>query len=304
MNLSHELKYYFATKGQRFDVLSVLGLHNHLSDEQFVKKCYKAHTGEELNLENPRSFTEKLQWLKLYNHRPEYSQLVDKYEVKKYVSSLIGEEHVFPALGVWDRFEDIDFDSLPNQFVLKCTHDSGSYVICRDKSAFDKNAARSKLNRRMKKSFYWRGREWPYLNVKPRILAEKYMVEDPNVRGLTDYKFFCFNGEPKIMYICPDIAEHPVCDFYDMDFNRLDIISRDPSSGIEREKPEFFDQMREYATYLCKGMPHVRVDFYYLNNTIYFGEFTFFHNGGMIKLQPEEWNNRLGDWIELPSMNP
>ena len=302
MKLSHNIWFYIGTKGARFDCLSILGLHNHLSDERFIKKCYKAHTGDDLDLENPHTFTEKLQWLKLYDHKPKYTIMVDKYEGKKYVDSILGKGHTIPLLGVWNHFDDIDFSTLPNQFVLKCTHDSASYIICKDKFAFNKKDAKSKLERRLKKSFFDRGREWPYKNVKPRIIAEKFMVEDPNVRGLTDYKFFCFNGEPKVMYIGHDIADNPVCDFYDANFNRVDLRSRDPISGIDIEKPVFFDQMLEYARILSKGIPHVRVDFYYIDNTIYFGEFTFFHNGGMIKIQPEEWNLKLGDWITLPKV--
>ena len=285
---------------KRFDYLSIMGMHNYMSDEKFLKKMYKLYTKKDLNLDDPKTFNEKLQWLKLYNRKPEYSTMVDKYEVKHYVADKIGSEHVIPLLAIWERSEDVNFDELPEQFVIKCTHDSASYSICKDRNTFDFDAAISKIKRRINKNFFWNGREWPYKNVKPRIIAEKYM-EDSNGDSLTDYKFFCFNGEPKFMYISQETV-NDCADYYDMDFNQIDLqLNRTiPASGIERTKPECFEEMKKYATILSENIPHVRVDFYYINGIVYFGEMTFFHNGGMTKFNTEEWNRTLGDWIVLP----
>ena len=228
--------------------------------------------------------------------------MVDKYEAKKYIAEKIGEEHIIPTLGVWDKFEDIDFDCLPDQFVLKCTHDSGGLVICKDKSKLDKKAAKKKIERSLKSNYYWSGREWPYKDVKPRIIAEKYMKDD-NSEWLVDYKFFCFNGEPKFMYCSMDKADDPRTDFFDMDYNRLEMRMRDPNSEVPPSKPEKFEEMAALAKILCANIPHIRVDFYQINGLVYAGELTFYHMGGFAKIYPEKWMDILGDWIKLPYEN-
>ena len=295
------LKYYFSNPKKIYKFLAGKGLLNWMSDKTFLKMSYRINMGKKLDLENPKTFNEKLQWLKLYDRKPIYTTMVDKYEVKKYVANLIGEEYIIPTLGVWDRFEDIDFDALPNQFVLKCTHDSGGLVICKDKSQLDIKYAKSKINKCLKRNFYWLGREWPYKNVKPRIIAEK-LIQDSTCETmeLTDYKFYCFNGEPKFMYISKDVAKDPKTDFFDMEYNRLDMRMRDPNSDVPPSKPICFEKMIEISKILSKNIPHLRVDFYFSNKNIYVGELTFFHCGGFVSIKPDSWNKIIGGWLKLP----
>lgn len=277
----------------------LISLLRFIPDEPYLKLMYRLRMGKRLDLKKPKSYNEKLQWLKLHDRKPEYTRMVDKYEAKKYVASIIGEEYIIPTLGVWDRFEDIDFDALPDQFVLKCTHDSGGLVICRDKSKLDLEAARKKINTSLKTNFYWVGREWPYKNVKPRIIAEAYLQDETGEKNcLTDYKVFCFNGVPRVMYVSKDKDEEPHTDFFDMDFHRLPIRMRDPNSEILPEKPQQFEKMKELAARLSNGLPHLRVDFYEVKGQLYLGELTFYHSSGFREVKPEEWNRKLGDWIQ------
>ena len=256
--------------------------------------------GKSLNLDCPILFQEKLNWLKLYYRRNDLGKFVDKYEVKKYIEQTIGKKYVVPYIGVWNHFDEIDFNKLPNQFVLKCTHDSGSYCICKDKASFDIKKARKRINKGMRREYFYAEREWPYRLCSPRILAEELLIDNKS-SDLIDYKFFFFNGEPKFMYISSDISENATTDFFDMDFQHLNMRMKDPNSEILPQKPKYFEEMKSLAKILCKDFPHVRIDFYVVNDQIYFGEFTFFHNGGFQKIYPEEWNKILGDWILLPS---
>ena len=249
-------------------------------------------------MKNPKTFNEKLQWLKLYDRKPEYTTMVDKYEAKKHVAACIGEEYVVPTYGVWEHFDEIDFDTLPNQFVLKCTHDCGGLVICKDKLKLDKVAAKKKIEACLKRNYYWHSREWPYKNVKPRILAEKYL-EDCAGDALVDYKFFCFNGIPKVMYISRDHGKEPRTDFFDMEYNHLPFRFRDPNAEITPIKPKCFDEMCELAKTLSVGVPFLRVDFYQVDDRIYSGELTFYHMSGHAQVTPAEWDNTLGSWITL-----
>ena len=267
-------------------------------DDIYLKIIYKLKVGKSLNLDNPQTYTEKLQWLKLHDRNPIYSTMVDKYEAKQYISSVVGENYIIPTIGVWDDFDSIDFDLLPSQFVLKCTHDSGGLIICRDKTNFDKKAARKKIVKSLKNNFYWVGREWPYKNVKPRIIAERYMTPVKE-ECLTDYKFFCFDGEPKIIYISKDKAEDPRTDFFDANGHVLPIRMRDPNSDVPPEIPEQLGEMKELARKLSHEIKHLRVDFYLINGKIYVGELTFYHNGGFSEIKPEEWNYKIGDMIHL-----
>ena len=272
------------------------------SDEKYIKKIFKLRVGMELNLDNPRTFNEKIQWLKLYDRKPEYTQMVDKYAVKEYVANIIGEEYIIPTLGVWDNVEDIDFDKLPNQFVLKCTHDSGGIVICSDKTKLNLKAAKAKLMRGLKKNFYAQSREWPYKNVEPRIIAEEYIVDESGYE-LKDYKWFCFDGEPKALFIATDRGvegEETKFDFFDSEFNHLPFTNGHPNATRAIRKPAGFEQMKHLAAQLSKGHPHLRVDFYDINGKIYFGELTFYHWSGMQPFKPEEWDYTLGSWIKLP----
>ena len=418
-----------------------LHLHFHgcfkfLSDKLDIKILYLTHLGRLPNFRHPKTFNEKLNWLKLYNRNPLYTTLVDKYAVKKWVADKIGEKYIIPTLGVWEKFDDIDFSKLPNQFVLKCTHDSAGLVICNDKSKFDKERARKKITKCLKRNYFYVTREWPYKNVSPRIIAEKYM-EDADSRELRDYKFytlkglsnfllvvanrkeksnlsffnyfdgngnslqlqdiantdktvlpphfekmkdlakinfyeigekfivgqysfggsekkrfwdkewgemielpvnsmngqvcleingkklyikhhqnrelaleksirdykfFCFNGTPQVMYVSRDKAEFPSTDFFDMDFNRLDMRMKDPNSFIAPPKPHCFEEMKKLAATLSMGIPHVRVDFYEINGDVYFGEMTFFHNGGFTHIYPTTWENKWGEQIDISSI--
>ena len=277
------------------------GFFNWMSDEQYLKIAYRARMGKKLNLDNPQTFSEKLQWLKLYDRNPEYIMMVDKYEAKKYVAEKIGEEFIIPTLGLWDKFDDIDFDSLPNQFVLKCTHDSGGLVICKDKSKLDVTAAKRIIRGCLKHNYFWGMREWPYKNVKPRIIAEKYMVDESGYE-LKDYKIFCFDGVPKAMFIATDRAtegEETKFDFFDMDFKHLPFTNGHPNANREIKCPASFELMKELADKLSKGIPQVRVDFYDINGQVYFGELTLSHWSGMTPFVPEEWDYKFGRWINF-----
>ena len=268
--------------------------------ERFHLEMYYLFTKREhLNLDNPRTFNEKLQWLKLYNQVPEYTQLVDKYLVKDWVASKIGEQYIIPTLTKFDRAEDIDLSVLPSQFVLKCNHDSGSVIICKDKNSFDFEKARAFYKDRLQYDPSKVCGEWVYRDVPRCIIAEQYM-EDPENPDLMDYKFFCFDGVPHIMYMSRDHAAQCTTDFFDMDFNRLPIRMQAPPSDVCPDKPKQFEEMKKLASILSQGMPHVRVDFYVINDKIYFGEMTFFHCGGMVTVQPYEWNLKMGDMIKLP----
>lgn len=271
-------------------------------DKLFLETIFPMRVGYKLNFANPQTYNEKLQWLKLYDRRPEYTQMVDKAEAKKYVANIIGEEHVIPTLAVYDKVEDIKFDELPNQFVLKCTHDSGGIVVCRDKSQLDKKAALAILNRGLSRNYYYQNREWPYKNVKPRIIAERYMEDESG--ELKDYKIFCFDGVPKAMFIATDRFnknEDTKFDFYDMDFNHLPFTNGHPNATKEIRKPKGFDEMKRLASELSKGMPHARIDFYDVNGKVYFGEITFFHWSGMVPFEPIDWDYTMGSWLKLPS---
>lgn len=254
--------------------------------------------GKKLDLKNPQTFNEKLQWLKLYDRNPEYTKMVDKYEVRKYIADKIGEEYLIPLLGVWDKFDDIDFSTLPDQFVLKCTHDSGGLVICKDKSKLDIEAARKKINKCLKRNFYKLTREWPYKNVKPRIIAEKLMVDESGTE-LKDYKIFCFNGDPKAMFIATDRPHDTRFDFFDTEFNHLPFTNGHPNATKEIKRPKGLEEMVQLAEKLSQGMKQVRIDFYDINGKVYFGEITFFHWSGMVPFEPEEWDYKFGEWINI-----
>lgn len=267
-----------------------------LSDKYYLTIMYRYSLGEEIDWKNPKKFTEKLQWLKLHDRNPLYTTLVDKYAVKQYVSKVLGPEYVIPTLGIYDKFEDIDFDKLPDSFVIKCTHDSGSYVICNNKNELNIEKARKRITSALHSSHFNKFREWPYKNVKPRIIVEK------NISGgfdLVDYKFFCFWGEPKIMYISNDAVLQPKTDFFDMKYNHLNMKMKDENSLVPPSKPAQFEKMKDMATLLSRNIPHVRVDFYVMDDRVFFGEMTFYHNAGFQKIYPKEWNEILGSWLKL-----
>ena len=269
------------------------------NDETYVKWDYFGGMGIFPNLKEPKTYNEKLCWLKLHARNEEYTKMVDKYDAKEYVRGVIGDEYIIPSYGVWDSFDDIDFDILPNQFVLKTTHDSGWVIICDDKSKFDANAAKKKVEDSMKKNLFYTHREYPYKNLKPRIIIEKLMIEEGG-RGLKDYKFFCFDGKVKMLFIATDRPFDTRFDFFDRDFNHLPFRQGHPLASRPIEKPDGFEEMIAVAEKLSKGMPHVRVDLYNINGNIYFGELTFFHFGGTVPFKPAEWDYKIGEWLKLP----
>ena len=292
---------FFNDAEYRFNILNTF-LPRLFSDEKAIAIKFKLLMGYDIDLSAPKTFNEKIQWLKLHDRKPIYTTMVDKYAVKQYVADHIGEEYIIPTIGVWDKFDDIDFDALPDQFVLKCTHDSGGLVICRDKNSLDKQRAKEKIERSLKKNYYWSGREWPYKDVKPRIIAEQYM-EDTKTEELRDYKFFCFDGIAKALFVATDRqkeGEEVKFDFYDMDFKHLDFKQGHPNAAVSPAKPETFEEMRQLAEKLSQGIPHMRVDFYEVNGKAYFGELTFSHFSGMVPFNPEEWDETFGSWIKLP----
>lgn len=294
-----DYKKIITNKKTRLKILNLLSI---VPDKIMVKIEYRIRLGTKLDLQNPRTFTEKLQWLKLYNRKPIYTTMVDKYAAKQFISDIVGSEYIVPTLGVWGQFEDIDFSALPSQFVLKCTHDSGSIVVCNDKNKLNMDEIKKHFHFHLNNDEYILGREWPYKDVPRRIICEPLLADIDAGVGSTikDYKFFCFNGEPKVMYISNDRGDDPRTDFFDMDFNHLPIRMKDPNADIPPQLPDCFDVMKKISKKLAHGIPHLRVDFYVVNNKPYVGELTFFHNSGFTAIKPEEWNVKLGEWIELP----
>ena len=301
MNRVKKVLKYILDSDYRFMVNAYKGLYNNWPDEKYLKKMCDVRLGYKLNLENPRTFNEKLQWLKLHNRKSEYITMVDKYDVKKYVAEIIGEKYIIPTLGVWQHFDEINFDELPNQFVLKCTHDSGGLVICKDKKDLDLIKAEKKITKSLHNNYYFYGREWPYKNVKPRIIAEPYM-EDNKVHELIDYKLMCFNGEVKCSFTCSErfSQEGLKVTFFDNDWKVMPFERHYPSSKNPPQKPLNFNKMLEFATKLSRGIPFVRVDFYEINGLLYFGELTFFPGNGFEEFTPLEWDYKMGSWLKLP----
>lgn len=284
---------------------AVRGISRLIPDEPYIKLKYYWAFGKWPNLKKPKTFNEKVNWLKLHDRNPLYTTMVDKYEAKKYVAQRIGEEYIIPTYGVWERFEDIDFDSLPNQFVLKGTHDGGSLIIVRDKSKMDIEEAKKKLTKSLKTNYYWHGREWPYKNVKPRIIAEQYM-EDDRTAELRDYKIFSFDGVMKALSIAANQqneGEETKLDFFDIDFKHLDITNGHDNADFPPAKPERFEEMKHYTDVLSKHFPYLHIDFYEVNGQVYFGELTFSYWGAMVPFEPEKWDRTFGEWIKVPEIN-
>lgn len=273
-----------------------------LPDKMYLKWKYKKHIGKKLNLDHPVLFQEKLHWLKLHDRKPIYHQMVDKFEAKKFIAEHIGEEYVIPTLGIWDKFEDIDFDKLPNQFILKCTFDSGSYYICKDKSRLNIAEVQKKLMLNWTQDYYIWSREWPYKGLKHRIIAEPLIAEP---KELKEYKFFCFNGIPQLYQSCYDRDSSlggAILNFYDITGKKIDM--QDDGhvrhSDVEIPIPNFLSKMIEIAKYVSKNTYFLRVDFFEVDNRVFCGEFTFYENGGWCWFKPEHWNKDMGDWIKLP----
>lgn len=276
-------------------------LVNLIPDKAYLKFVYWIQLGKRLDIEHPVTYNEKLQWLKIYDRNEKYVNLVDKYEVRKYVQNILGDKYLIPLLGIWNTFDEIDFKNLPNEFVLKCTHDSGGIIVCHSKKEFNEEFARRKLTRLLKNNYFDYLREYPYKNIKPKIIAEKYMTDGSgnDNRQLQDYKFFCFGGVPKLLMVVQERFKSPKCNFYDMNFQLLSLKIGNPNFKEKIEKPYNFNLMIEVAKKLSSGLKHVRVDLYNINGRIYFGELTFFHWGGFSVIEPIEWDRKIGEWLKL-----
>lgn len=274
-----------------------------IPDRIYLQIVYFRHFKKFIDFDNPKTFNEKIQWLKLNYRNEEYTKLVDKYRVKQYITKLIGEEYVIPTLGVWNNVDDIDFKSLPEKFVLKCNNDSGGIVICKNKKDFDEAKAKSFLKERLKNNGYWYGREWPYKNVKPCIIAEKYM-EDSISKDIKDYKFFCFNGSMEFFDIDIDRFIEHRANYYDRNGNFLPFGKTycPPDYTKKIEMPKNLDKMIELAETISHNTVLSRIDFYEIDGQVYFGEITFYPGSGFSPFTDEKWDYKLGDMIDLPNI--
>lgn len=306
MNVTKKLIKFVKDPDYRWYVKAGRGLYDTMPDKAYLSRMFKYKMGYDLDLDAPKTYNEKLQWLKLYDRDPIYTSLVDKVEVKKIVAKVIGEEYIIPTLGVWDDPDEIDFEALPNRFVLKCNHNSGTGMyICKDKSQMDVDNVKKNLRKGLHENKYLQWREWPYKNVKRKIIAEQFM-EDDTFHELRDYKFFCFNGDPKILFVATERQEknkETKFDFFDSDYSHLPITNGHPNADTIPQCPSKFEEMKQLAAKLSHGIPHVRVDFYEVNGHVYFGELTFSHWGGFVKFEPSEWDRILGDMIQLPDVH-
>ena len=295
-----KIKKFVTDKNMRFLYKSYLGFYDRTDDESFLTRKFKAILGYSPDLINPKSFNEKMNWLKLNYRNPDYTRLVDKYEVKQYVTDTLGQGFVIPNLGVWDDPDDIDFSSLPDSFVLKCTHDSGSRVICKNQSALDIKMTRKMLRKRLRNDYFLLNREWPYKNVRHRIIAEEYLENDGGC--INDYRFYCFNGKPEFFSVDYYINGLPRVNFYDTDLNVLPFGSAEeiPDFNGEHKLPDNIKDMLEMARNLSKGHPFIRVDLYNIRGHIYFSELTFFTYGGFMLFYPDQsWDQKIGNMLDL-----
>lgn len=293
---------YIKNPLELFLVLGNREFLNWIDDEKYIKIAHRIKLNEKLDLENPITYNQKLQWLKIYNRDVLYNKLVDKYRVREFIKERIGSKYLIPLIGVWENVEDIDFNSLPNQFVLKCTHNSGGLVICKDKRELNIKSVKDKLEKSLKHNYYWGQREWVYKDVPPLIIAEKYIADDSG-KNIRDYRFFCFNGEPKFISVDLDIINKDQTrrNIYDLEWNLLDIeISYPKEENKKLLKPKNLEIMIEIAKELSKDIPHLRVDLYNVDGKILFGELTFFHQSGWGKFNPKKWDEILGNWLTLP----
>ncbi len=292
---------YLRSSDYRFIIYSdYFGFGASIPDEAFIRRKFKAKMGYELNLENPVTFNEKLQWLKLNNRRPEYSRFADKYRVRDYVAEKIGKDYLVPLIGVWDDPDEIDFDALPDRFALKCNHNSGiGTCICHDKSKLDLKYVKKRLRYGLSKNYFYRSREWPYRDIPRKIIAEE-LLDDPS-GDLKDYKMMCFNGEMKCCLLCFERNEIGARKtFFDRQWNIMPFNRKNGDWTNDTPIPPRYDEMIKMAETLAEGFPFIRVDFYNIEGRIYFGEMTFFPNGGFEGFVPKEWDEKLGSWLTLP----
>ena len=297
---------YLSDPDYRFLINAGLGMYDNMPDEQYLGRKFKSCMGKPLNLEAPKTFNEKLQWLKLYDRKPEYTVMVDKYKVREYIKEKLGEEYLIPLLGVWDDPDEIEFDSLPDRFVLKCNHNSGlGMCICKDKSKLDVAAVKAGLKKGLAQNYYLTGREWPYKDVPRRIVCEKYMTDSAGSEDFTDYKFFCFNGYVDCVMVCLERSSGETkYYFFDKDWKlkRLNIRGKNAPEGFTVPKPKCMDAMFDIAAVLSEGLPFARIDLYQSNGHIYFGEITFFPDSGFDSNLLPETDAYFGDLIDLRSV--
>lgn len=306
MDIKHIIKYgikLMTSYQRRFNFLAQMGLYNRLPDEEFIRRLYKANRGKELNLENPRTFNEKLQWMKLYDRNPVYVVTSDKYAVRDYVKEKIGEEYLIPLIGVWDDPDDIDFSALPEQFVLKCNHNSGTGMcICKDKSKLNTEKVKKALKKGLNEDYFLCSREWQYKDIKRRIVGEKFMSEI-DADDLINYKIYCFNGEPKLFHISSNMAAHNGArlSFLDLDWNPLPFCRQDyPPFEELPPQPDSKEEMLEVSRKLSESLPFMRVDLYEISGKVYFSELTLDPCGGYSPFEPENWDLKLGEMLKLP----
>jgi hypothetical protein len=303
MSIIRKIARLIVDKDYRTFTLANYGFFDHMNDKKYLEKVYKAIMKKRLNLDNPQSFNEKLQWLKLYNRRTEYTIMVDKYKVREYVANKIGQEYLIPLIGVWEDPDEINFENLPNQFVLKCNHNSGlGMCICKDKSKLDILKVKKELSAGLKENYYLHGREWPYKDVSRKIICEKYMTDESKTE-LKDYKLMCFDGKMFCCFVCSErfSSDGLKITFFDRNWNVLPFERHYPKSKKNIKKPQNYEKMIELAEILSKDIPFVRVDFYEVEGQIYFGELTFFPGSGFEEFQPESADIELGNLIKLPT---
>mgnify|MGYP004512476629 FL=1 len=303
MSTFNKVGRYITDKNYRLLVNAGRGFYDSMPDRQFLELCFPAWLGYPLNLDNPKTFNEKMQWLKIYARDDYYTRLVDKYEAKRIVADKVGSKYIIPNIGVWEKPEDIDFDLLPQQFVLKCTHNSGiGMCICRDKSQLDIKKVKADLDKGLHQDYYITAREWPYKNVPRKIIAEQFMVDESGTE-LKDYKIFCFNGKP--MYIQVDFGRFTKHErnLYSTEWDYMGFASLYPTNKEHIiPKPVCLEEMLDIASILSKGIPYMRVDLYVIGKDIFFGEMTLFHGSGFEPFTPAEWDRKLGDILILPEV--
>ena len=289
-----------------FFALSSRNLLNWMPDKPYLSALWQAHFHRVYPWKNPRTFNEKLQWLKANDHNPLYPTLVDKYAVRSYIADKIGEQYLIPLVGgPWNSFDEINFSQLPEQFVLKCTHDSGGVVICHGKDLFDMKSAREKIEKSLNRNYYWGGREWPYRDIQPRIIAEAYMANDSG-NSLVDYKFYMFGGAARCILVCTNRSAKSNMNmtFFNPDWNRLPFERQYKNDPDELVKPENFEEMLSLAEQLSANLPFARIDLYEINHKVYFGEITLHPASGLGKFEPVEWDYKLGEWLDLERYFP
>lgn len=290
-----------------YKIVTALGSHGYLKwmpDKLYIKLYSKRMTGKWINLDNPQTLVEKMQWLKLNNHKPINTKMVDKYESKEYVKNIIGDEYIIPAIGIWDSVDDIDINKLPEKFVLKCTHDSGKVLICKNKNDFNFEEAKKVLRKRLKTDYYTTSREWPYKNVKHRILCEP-LLENRDKSELVDYKFYCYGGELQYFMCSVGEASHNVKNHkFNLNLESIDYLFKKKSTlNLNDVKlPDNIDEMIAIARKLSNGFQHIRVDMYNVDGKIYVGELTFFSNSGFINIYNKQYEQHLADLIDISNL--